>query len=152
MLRRRPSISHCAKSILSNGSRVSGSGSTAARAWCSLIGDDCDATAVMPICQAIRQSIQARCDFHPKLSTFGLTAKQRLFTRPKPLARARERQRTTDLFLSVVTIGEIERGYRAAACNGPDFRRGTGSLARPRIRDLQSRTGHAGGVVMPAAY
>ena len=40
-------------------------------------------------------------------------------------------QRTVDLHLSVVTIGEVERGHHPATPTQPDIRRRTGPLAGP---------------------
>jgi toxin FitB len=48
-----------------------------------------------------------------------------------------ERQRATDLFISVITIGEIERGIARQHAIDPRFRRGACGLARPRIGSLR---------------
>ena len=48
-----------------------------------------------------------------------------------------ERQRTIDLFVSVVTIGEIERGIARQRTTDPDFAAALRSLARPLVGSLQ---------------
>ena len=47
-----------------------------------------------------------------------------------------DRQRTSDLFISVVTVGEMERGIVRQGARDADFATALASLARPRAEFL----------------